>query len=208
MGNEDGVAPYPCWNTVSDVKISMFTDDTIKWVDTPVWLPAECDVPIRRRQWFWHPNSEENLLSLEELKDIYYRSVGHGTNLLLNIAPDDRGLIPEPDAKRAREFGQWVRETFSNPIKEASGTGEVLEISLDSPRKISHIILMEDIKHGERVRDYVLDYKKAGKWVELVRGSAIGHKKIDRFEPIITDHVRLRVLEAADRPIIREFALI
>jgi alpha-L-fucosidase len=81
-------------------------------------------------------------------------------------------------------------------------------MSLDSPRKISHIILMEDIKHGERVRDYVLDYKKAGKWVELVRGSAIGHKKIDRFEPIITDHVRLRVLEAADRPIIREFALI
>lgn len=208
VGNEDGVAPYPCWNTVSDIKISMFTDDTIKWADTPVWLPAECDVPIRRKQWFWHPNSEENLLSLEELKDIYYRSVGHGTNLLLNIAPDDRGLIPDPDAIRAREFGQWVRETFSNPIKKASGTGEVLEMSLDSPRKISHIILMEDIKHGERVRDYVLDYKKAGKWVELVRGSAIGHKKIDRFEPIITDHVRLRVLEAADRPIIREFALI
>ena len=83
----------------------MFTNDMLTWLpETPDWVPAECDVSIRRGKWFWHPDDEESLLSLKELKDIYYRSVGHGTNLLLNVPPDNRGLIPEADAARLRNL--------------------------------------------------------------------------------------------------------
>lgn len=209
VGNEDGVAPYPCWNTATEARTSMFTNDMLTWLpETPGWVPAECDVPIRRGHWFWHPNSEDKLLSLDELKDIYYRSVGHGTNLLLNVAPDNRGLIPEADVKRVTEFGDWIRNTFSNPIKEISGEGYELDIMLSSPQKIDHVILMEEIAHGERVRDYVLEIKKDGEWIQIVHGSAIGHKKIDRIKPVVINHIRLRVLEAAAKPLIRKFALI
>ncbi len=107
------------------------------------------------------------------------------------------------------EFGDWIRRTFSNPLKEISGEGYEFEIALDSPERIAHVILMEEIAEGERVREYILEAKKNdGQWVELAHGSAIGHKKIDRFEPIVAKQVRLRILEAVAKPLIRKFAVL
>ncbi|SHF88309.1 alpha-L-fucosidase [Caldanaerobius fijiensis DSM 17918] len=207
VGNEDGVAPYPCWNAAKEARVSMFTKDMLTWLpETPEWVPAECDVPIRRRHWFWHPNDEDSLLSLDELMDIYYRSVGHGANLLLNVAPDNRGLIPDIDAKRVIEFGEEIRRRFSNPLSRCAGKGYELKLALNAAALVDHVILMEDIAYGERVREYVLEAEKGGNWIELVHGSAIGHKKIDRFEPIYTKELRLKVLKAEAEPLIRDFA--
>ena len=64
------------------------------------WLPGECDVPIRQGVWLWEPGTEDRLLSVAHLMDLYYRSVGHNCNLLLNANPDPDGLIPVPDMKR------------------------------------------------------------------------------------------------------------
>jgi alpha-L-fucosidase len=208
VGNEDGAAPYPCWNAAKEARVSMFTDDMLTWLpETPDWVPAECDVSIRRGKWFWHPDDEESLLSLKELKDIYYRSVGHGTNLLLNVPPDNRGLIPEADAARLREFAEWIRDTFSSPLYETSGSGEELEIAFESPEFIDHVVLMEEIAEGERVREYILEAKKDNRWVEVVRGSAIGHKKIDRLEPVSCSGIRLKILKAVATPVIRKLSV-
>ena len=208
VGNEDGVAPYPCWNTARSAKYSMFTNSSVKWLPgTPEWLPAECDVPIRKGQWFWHPNSEHNLCSLDELMDIYYRSVGHGATLLLNVAPDNRGLIPEADAKRVLEFGNEIRRRFQNPIAKTAGEGYEIYLNIGHPTCINHAIIMEDIAHGERVLKYKLEAKQGNGWVTIAEGSAIGHKKIDRFADVCTDYVKLTVLEAAAHPIIREFSI-
>jgi alpha-L-fucosidase len=66
---------------------------------------------------------------------------------------------------------------------------------------------MERIAHGERVKAYTLEADRDGSWVELVRGSAIGHKKIDRFEPVRTKRIRLKVLSSEGEPLIRSFAV-
>lgn len=207
VGNEDGLAPYPCWNRAESARVSMFTKDMLTWMPTtPSWVPAECDVPIRKRHWFWHPNDESSLLSMDELLNIYYRSVGHGTNLLLNISPDDRGLLPDIDVERVIAFGDEIRRRFSEPIAASSGKGSIIELALPAVNDVDHVILMEEIAYGERVRDYVLEARIDNQWVQFVHGSAIGHKKIDRFERIQTDRLRLRVLEATEQPLIRTFS--
>ncbi|WP_098742086.1 alpha-L-fucosidase [Paenibacillus sp. EZ-K15] len=207
VGNEDGVAPYPCWNTATTAKESMFTSDMMTWMaGTPAWVPAECDVPIRKLHWFWHPDDEASLRSLEEVLDIYYRSVGHGATLLLNISPDNRGLLPEVDVKRVIEFGDEIRRRFGQPVGQTSGEGTELLLGLGSIQPVNHVIIMEDIAHGERVREYVLEAYSQGEWKELVRGSAIGHKKIDRFDTIETDQLRVRILSSVEKPLIRNLA--
>ena len=209
VGNEDGVAPYPCWNTAESAKLSMFTDTMANWLpETPLWLPAECDVPIRERHWFWHPNDEKSLHSLEHLLDIYYRSVGHGATLLLNVAPDDRGLIPEIDAERLIALGKEVERRFSNPIASITDVmGAVVSLpALKTAQKVNHTVIMEDIAHGERVKEYVLEGKNGDEWVTLVKGSAIGHKKIDHFAPVEVSQLRIRVSESADLPMIRHMS--
>ncbi|KIL41063.1 alpha-L-fucosidase [Gordoniibacillus kamchatkensis] len=208
VGNEDGVAPYPCWNTATTARESMFTSDMLTWMPgTPNWVPAECDVPIRKKHWFWHPDDESSLRTLDDLLDIYYRSVGHGATLLLNVAPDDRGLLPAADAERLLEFGREIRRRFSRPLASGAGEGETVSVRLGAETTVDHAVLMEDIAHGERVQEYVLEARQAGRWIELVRGSAIGHKKIDRFEPVAATELRLRVTASADKPMIRSFAV-
>ncbi|VTR31899.1 Alpha-L-fucosidase [Actinobacillus pleuropneumoniae] len=207
VGNEDGVAPYPCWNTATTARESMFTSDMMTWMEgTPAWVPAECDVPIRKRHWFWHPDDEASLRSLEDVLDIYYRSVGHGATLLLNISPDNRGLLPEVDVERVIEFGDEIRRRFGQPVGQTSGEGTELLLKLEYIQPVNHVIIMEDIAHGERVREYVLEAYSQGEWKELVRGSAIGHKKIDRFDTVETDQLRVRILSSVEQPLIRNLA--
>ena len=208
VGNEDGLAPYPCWNTAESARVSMFSEASLKWLpETPRWVPAECDVPIRKDRWFWHPNEENLLLSLEQLIDIYYRSVGHGATLLLNIAPDSRGLIPEVDVNRVIALGNEIERRFGHSLAEMMGEGEEIELELPESLIIDHIIIMEDIAFGERVHDYIIEAQSGSEWIEIVRGSAIGHKKIEQFKPISAERVRLRVLGAIDRPMIRRIAV-
>lgn len=207
VGNEDGVASYPCWNTNESAKLSMYTDDMAAWLpETPSWVPAECDVPIRKDRWFWHPNDEHTLRSLDNLLDIYYRSVGHGATLLLNLAPDSRGLLPEADVNRLFELTSEIKRRFSSPIAQTVGEGDSILLAFESATEVNHVILMEDIVHGERIRSYVLEAEQQGQWVELVKGSAIGHKKIDRFDAVHTKQLRLRVTSSVEKALIRSFA--
>ncbi|MDQ8737621.1 alpha-L-fucosidase [Paenibacillus sp. LHD-38] len=209
VGNEDGVAPYPCWNTAESARVSMFTSDMNTWMEeTPAWVPAECDVPIRKRHWFWHPGDEQSLHSLEHLLDLYYRSVGHGTTLLLNVSPDNRGLLPEADVSRVLELGAEIRHRFGNPLSETRGSGNEIILECGKEQEIDHIVTMEDIAYGERVRLYIVEAEMAGDWAPIAGGSAIGHKKIDRIDPPVrTSRIRLRVLEAVESPEVRSLSV-
>ncbi|WP_318153069.1 alpha-L-fucosidase [Metabacillus arenae] len=207
VGNEDGVAPYPWWNTRSNAKISMFSDDSVKWLPgTPNWLPAECDVSIRGNHWFWQENDESSLRSLDDLLSIYYCSVGHGTNLLLNVAPDNRGLIPEEEKKRVLEFGDEIRRRFSIPITVTEGTGSEIILELPFEAFVNTIVLQEDISGGERVRKYEIDSLREGQWSTIAEGTAIGHKRVQCFPLEKTKNLRFRAIETVGEPLILSFS--
>jgi len=208
VGNEDGEAPYPCWNAAEAARVSMFTNDMTAWLpETPEWVPAECPVPIRGNHWFWHPNDETPLRSLEELIGLYERSVGHGATLLLNVAPDNKGLFLEEEVQRVIELGDEIKRRYACPLAKSSG-GRSVSIRLKREEDIHRMVIMEQIEHGERVRSYVVEAEREGEWIEIARGSAIGHKKIDSLtEPIRASNIRLTILESVGEPYIRSFSV-
>ncbi len=94
-------------------------------IDAADYVPPEVDVSIRPG-WFHHPEQDGKVKSVEELLEIYYSSIGRGANLLLNIPPDRRGLIPEGDAARLMEFRKAVEAAFANDLaRQATATASV-----------------------------------------------------------------------------------
>ncbi|MEN6519799.1 MAG: alpha-L-fucosidase [Armatimonadota bacterium] len=207
VGNEEGIAPYPVWNAVSraDADTHNATSEHSN-PDGDVWLPIECDARIRR-DWFWNTTNADTLKSVDDLMSMYYGSVGHGGVLLLNNTPDTTGAIPESDAKRTAEFGAEIRKRFGKSLAETEGTGDEVTLDLSRPLCIDHVITMEDITDGEHVRSYVIEGMVDGRWAEICRGSAIGHKKIDRFSPVTVSGVRFRCIESVAQPVIRRLAV-
>jgi alpha-L-fucosidase len=75
------------------------------------WLPPECDVSIRPG-WFYHASEDKRVKTPRQLLDIYYKSVGRGACLNLNIPPDRRGQIHDDDIRSLRAFRRILEETF------------------------------------------------------------------------------------------------
>lgn len=211
VGNEDGFAPYPCWNAVAPAiaRSGVGTAADGK-PDGEVWMPCECDTKIRG-QWHWASDKTSwggsaSLKSLEVLMNTYYRSVGRGQVLLLNQSPDPTGRITDADFARGKQLGAEIRRRFGQSLARTDGHGTLVELDLGNRSTVDHVITMEDIAHGERIRSYVIEGRRDGEWMTLCEGTAVGHKRIDQFPPASVDRIRLRVLSAAAPPVIRSLA--
>lgn len=213
-GSESGTVAYPCWATFpypsTDSELYPITIDLLKTGDPTghYWMPAMSDAPLRgnggRHEWFWEPNDETHVFPLTNLVDMYYKSVGRNSTLILGITPDPDGLVPKPDADRMQEFGAEIRRRFGNPLGETSGQGREIYLHLATPKEINHIIIMEDIARGERIRNYVVEGRSGAQWHTLCAGSCIGHKRIHRFDQVIVSEIRLRIKKAVAEPIIKK----
>lgn len=119
VGNERGVAGDPCWATLNREEFAPGRADEsrLNRGDRPGahWVPAECDVSIRPG-WFYHQKEDTRVKSSKNLVDLYYSSVGRGASLLLNLAPDRRGRIPDPDGTSLREFRRILDATFGKDL--------------------------------------------------------------------------------------------
>jgi alpha-L-fucosidase len=119
VGNEKGVAFETSWNPIT---LDGFYPGHPKYTqiaagspDGKDWMPPEVDVSIRPG-WFYHPAEDANVATVDKLVEIYEQSIGRGANLLLNIPPDRRGLIPEVDAERLHQLGQRIAATYQTDL--------------------------------------------------------------------------------------------
>jgi alpha-L-fucosidase len=119
VGNEDGVAGDPCWQTLNlrDFRPGRADTKRLNHGDRggANWAPAECDVSIRPG-WFYHANEDNAVKSPKQLLDIYFKSVGRGATMLLNIPPDQRGQIHETDIASLREFARRRDAIFASNL--------------------------------------------------------------------------------------------
>ena len=157
------------------------------------WRPAEVDVSIRPG-WFYHPEQDAQVKTLEKLQSIYFTSVGMNAVLLLNIPPDMRGRFADADVQRLHEFGEWQRATFTKPVKSSEG--------------FDIIMLQEDITKGQRVEKFHVDALVDGEWKTIAEGTTIGYKRLIRLdEPVKAKKVRYVIDETRADAIISAFDL-
>ena len=175
------------------------------------WVPAMSDAPLRgyngRHEWFWEPGDEEHIFPVENLVDMYYKSVGRNSTLILGLTPDPTGLMPEPDVQRLREFGDEIKKRFSTPLAATSGRGTKVDIKLAKSQRMNQLVIQEDIVEGERIREYKVEALVDGKWKTVASGQSIGHKWIHMIEEVTTQRLRLVVNKSIAEPIIKTFSV-
>ena len=114
VGNEDGVAGDPCWPTMPDAPYTQENGNPgVR--SAALWWPAETDVSIRPG-WFNHADEDAKVKSPDRLMRLYDESVGRGTNLNLNIPPDRRGRIADPDLASLKSFGDALKASFATDL--------------------------------------------------------------------------------------------
>lgn len=216
VGNEEGVAPYPCWAT-ADSTTNADGTRVINGLNgnpaAPFWCPGESDFTLRWNRsfqggWFWTAGQDSMMFTVPELLTKYETSVGRNTNMLLGLVINDKGLVPEADVRQVEALGKEIARQYANPFLQMSGNGSEYTLSFDKPTSVNRVVLQEEISKGERVLKYTLKGKKGNDWIDLASGTNIGHKRIERFEPQTLDAIQLVIDESKGvEPQIRNFAV-
>lgn len=214
VGNEEGVAPYPCWATADSTTNASGTkviNGLHGNASAPYWCPGEADFTLRWNKsfqggWFWHANQDDMMFSVDELMRKYETSVGRNTCMLLGMVVDSRGLVPDADVERITALGKAITAKYGHPMAETSGAGSMLTLTLDKPMVIDHLVIQEDIAYGERILEYEVQSLIDGKWQRVCVGTNVGHKRIETFAPVTTDRLRLVVKKSKAEPRIKCFS--
>ncbi len=123
IGNEQGSAGDPCWSTIGSRTVpypGAPGDDIIRALqhgdpEGDIWRPGESDVSIRPG-WFWHKKEDGKVRSADNLVDLYFKSVGRNSLLLLNVPPDNQGLLSETDVRRLAELRAELDRIFRTDL--------------------------------------------------------------------------------------------
>ena len=208
--NERGIIDEHCWAMATPEEMYPNGKDNIAVLrhgqeNGARWAPAEADVSIRPG-WFYH--DYEAPKTPEELFDIYLSSVGRGGTLLLNLAPDRRGRIPEEDIESLMAWREMVDNAFRNDLAEealftaSSSRGRGFEaenmqgenegywatadgvttgditLKWSEPITAKYVVIQEYIALGQRVREFVIEAYDGNDWQEIASGTTIGYKRI------------------------------
>lgn len=219
-GSESGTVGYPCWSTFPYPYSHSNADEGVMDhnellahgdADGAYWVPAMADTPLRgyngRHEWFWEPGDEDAVYPLENLMDMYEKSVGRNATLIVGLTPDPDGLIPEGDVERLKEWGDEIRRRFGSPLARTSGKADTLTLDMEGRQTCDYYILQEDISQGERIRAYRIEARTGGSWVTVTHGSSVGHKRIGSFPPVEASAFRVVVEKSTGTPVIRDFSV-
>jgi alpha-L-fucosidase len=216
IGNESGFAGDPCWATMPNLETAEMAHKNATAhrqlllhgdPNGSLWSPGMVDVPVREHEWFWRPGEDGKVHSLETCLKHYYQSVGRNCTYIIGGTPDRDGLIPEADFRLYAELGKEIRRRFARPLATTRGTGTTIELRLPKPARFDHVVITEDIAHGERVREFTVEALRPGnRWEKVASGASIGHKRIVQVPAAEAARLRLLITKATGQPLIANFA--
>ncbi|MBZ1352547.1 alpha-L-fucosidase [Streptococcus sp. LPB0406] len=142
IGNERGIAGDPVWHKVKKAKITDdVKNDYLNHGDPEgdMYSVGEADVSIRSG-WFYHDNQQPK--SIKDLMDIYFKSVGRGTPLLLNIPPNKEGKFADADVARLKEFRATLDQMYATDFAKGA------TVTASSTRK-NHLYQASNLTDGK-----------------------------------------------------------
>lgn len=229
-GNESGKTRESEWNIIpfqkDPMQLNSFSDITNNDIGSREKLydakylhyqATETNTSIREG-WFYRDDNRQKVRSADDVFDIYERSVGGNSILLLNIPPNREGKFSSEDVSVLEEVGKRIEETYTvNLFENADGPKNVLDADYNSsydlknkneiiittkqPVTINRLVLQEAIAtHSERIEKHALDAWIDNEWKQISEATNVGYKRILRFPNTTSNKFRVRILEKRLNP--------
>nr|MCR5264362.1 alpha-fucosidase [Clostridiales bacterium] len=100
--------------------------------------------------------------------------------------------------------GNVREDTYDSYYKPFDGENEAtLSFRFDKPQTVTHVVLKEHIPMSQRIEKFSVEAKDTdGKYIKIASGTTVGYKKILKFDPYVTDEIRIHILDSRVCPII------
>ncbi len=125
IGNEEGWAGQTNWSPenrgIAGENNGMYGSE-----DGWFWLPGESDAKSTSGGWFWH--SGQSYTSAERLFQMYLETVGRNSTLILNIPPDQSGLLPQRSVDILKQLGDMITSRLGNDLARSAKSVEVTAV--------------------------------------------------------------------------------
>ena len=104
-------------------------------------------------------------------------------------ASSSRGEGFEAEAMRGEDNAYWA-------TADGITTGNV-SLKWDTLITAKYVVIEEHISLGQRVREFSIEAREGGKWVEVAKGTTVGYKRILALDGTVsTNELRIRFLDA------------
>lgn len=239
VGNEEGIASETSWSTIPSGRYVPGTPYSSELGEGQeggdLWVTPECDVSIRPG-WFYHQAEDGKVKSPETLFDLYEKSVGRNSLLLLNVPPNRQGLISEADIQALLGFRKLVTKIYGTSLSSGAhltssshfighdlaqlskkdgfwaasseDSEPTITLALPTPISFNRVVLGEPIALGQRVKSFTVQAKLVtGDWKTIASGTTIGRRRMVSFEEVSSSEVRLRLNSFRACPAVSEFGL-
>ena len=182
IGNESGWASNETWakiNIGEDYEKLPKSDGAYIGVSNGVqWSVPEVDTKMLAG-WFWRDSAGDDTTKSEsELADIYFRTVGRGATLLMNLSPNKNGEVGATQLNRFKELGKNISDTFKTDLTKASGVTATADSTWKNSDKYGAAKVLDTIPEGE-VYDNTYWAPAEGKTTGSLEINLGGLKKFD-----------------------------
>ncbi len=214
VGNEQGQAHTTSWSPIFKDSVYGGMPDFNRFASGQEngthWIPTETDVSIRPG-WYYHKDQDSLVKSPQQLRDIYYNSIGKNSSLLLNLPVDARGRIHENDSTALIEFSKLIKKDFETDLALSAQLNSkdpyTQEVLFSKPTQFNSIVLQEDIQFGQKVQSFEIMANTSKGWRVVSEGTTIGNKRIIRFATQKAAHLKVRILKAKKTPNLKKIKI-
>ena len=227
---------YHLGQSINPMEIDLGSRQKYNQVSHLIWYPSQVKVSLRPG-WFYHDEHDYQVKDAQTLLDYYFGSVGRNSTLVLGLAINRKGLLPEPDVSSLNQFKDaynqifeinLARNTFIEPTSigdkfntqalidanldtywepKAEDDTPTLTISLERPMTFNVISLKEHIASGQRVESFLVEHWQENQWQRLAQGTTIGNHRLLQTTTATTEHVRILITGSRNTPRIAEVGL-
>ena len=155
--------------------------------------------PVDTRGLIHEKDAEQVLKLAEAVKTDFATNLIEGKKV---SASNTRGNSKKYQAKNVADKNSESFWTTDDSVIVASIT-----VDFGEPTEFNRFLVQEDIRFGQRIKEFTLDAFTENQWKQIAAQTTIGRKRILRFPNVVASSLRLNIIDSKSCPVISNIGI-